>query len=505
MFVLIGAMLIVSPLSLFSYYGNLLPYLDSYYKARWDQISIPVDTLWPASVFRCTFTLSMIFTSPLELRFGIRRCVVAGLILLWASILSCYIAVTEPLALVVIFGGTHGTAVGLLYSTTLKLLLQSLPQKAGLASGFMASGPVLGALVNMGVAFAVINPSNEKPDLFVDNKVFFTDSAIVERVPNYFLVMGAIVAGSTLMGTILAFIGSASLVSPADSEPVGEHAPQNNQSNEKTGEVQDLRTETNGKQASKVFDAEISQPEAICEKMKIHGDVQEYNSISSLKNGDHSLNGRGEIKSSLEDRGGSTKLVVQAELSPWEALGTGKFWCIWLCYFCTSHTTFLHMNLYKQYGQLAISDDSMLVATGIVSMAGTILVRPCVGLLSDKIGIRKSTLVVSLLSCVFMSLMVIALRRSPWGYVVLVVIEFLSVSPQTMVFSLLTAFELGKIHCASNIGLVTTGNFIIMFLEPFLASTMVSKVGWDWLFLTGSLTAAVSMIVIMAVDFVWRN
>ncbi|RUS70983.1 hypothetical protein EGW08_021248, partial [Elysia chlorotica] len=350
--VVVGVMLIASPLSLFSYYGNLKPYLDSYYNARRDEVSIPVDTLWPSSVFRGTFTLSMIFTSPLELRFGIRPCIVASLGLLWASMMSSYVAVQEPLALVFIFGGTHGFAVGVLYSTSLKLLLQLLANKAGLATGLMSMGPLVGGLVNMAVAFAVINPHNREPDLFVGNKVFFSDPGITER----------------------------------------------------------------------------------------------------------------------------------AELTPWEALKTGKFYLIWLGYFCTSHVMFVHMNLYKQYGQLAISDDSALVTTGIIGLAGTIVGRPCVGILSDKIGIRKTAIAVSMLSSLFMSLMVISLRRSPWAYVVFVFLEFLSITPQQLVFSLLTAFELGKTHCASNIGLVTSGNFIIMFLEPLMGGTLIDAVGWDWLF-----------------------
>ncbi|RUS81988.1 hypothetical protein EGW08_010257, partial [Elysia chlorotica] len=438
--VVIGVVMIASPLCMFSYYGNLKPYLDSYYNARRGEVSIPVDTLWPTSVFRGTFTLSMIFTSPLELRFGIRPCIVASLVLLWASLMSCYVAVQEPLALVFIFGGTHGFSVGVLYSTSMKLMLQLLADKAGLATGMMSMGPLLGALVNMGVAFAVINPHSKEPDLFVGNKVFFSDPGITERVPNYFLVMGAVVIGTTLLGTIFVF-----------------------------------------------FAKKIDR-------------VQSYKSMSYPQNGELSLRDNDHKQTCLEENRGRTNLVVQAELTPWEALKTVKFYLIWLGYFCTAHVMFLHMDLYKQYGQLAISDDSTLVTTGIIGLAGAIVGRPCVGILSDKIGIRKTALAVSMLSGLFMSLMVISLRRNPWAYVVFVFFEFLCTSPQQLVFSLLTAFELGKTHCASNIGLVSSGNFIIMFLEPLMSDTLINAVGWDWLFLTGSLGGAISFISILVLD-----
>ena len=113
--VLIGALLIAAPLSLLSYYGNLLPYLASYYHAREDQVSINVPMLWPSSLFRCTFTAFMIVTSPLELKIGLRPCIVAGLTLLWLSLVGSYFAVEEPLALTLIFGGAQGFGCGIIY------------------------------------------------------------------------------------------------------------------------------------------------------------------------------------------------------------------------------------------------------------------------------------------------------------------------------------------------------------------------------------------------------
>ncbi|RUS70986.1 hypothetical protein EGW08_021251, partial [Elysia chlorotica] len=409
-FVVVGATLIVSPLSLLSYYGNLLPYLASYYHARRDEISIPVDTLWPPSVFRCTFTLAMMFTSPLELRFGQRRCIFGGLLLLWVSIMCCYIAVDEPLAFLLIFGGIHGIPVGIIYPTTLKLLLQALPDRAGLATGVLSIGPVFGALVNIGLAFAVINPNDEKPDLYVDNNVFFSDPGLIQRVPNYFLVSGASMVAYTSIGLVLALIGSSNSVQETE---------------------------------SKISDISATVYPKLCEQ----------------NNG----------------------CTVE------EVLRTGRFWCVWLCYLSFSHTAYLHMNLYKQYGQIAIPNDSLLVTTGLISMAGTLVGRPAVGIGSDKIGIRNTLFIMSLCSSVLMSLMVISLHKSTWAYVFLVSIEFLSVSPQTMVFSLLATFEFGETHCASNMGLVTSGNMIIILLEPFIASAMIRTVGWNWLFLTGSM------------------
>ncbi|GFS16856.1 oxalate:formate antiporter-like isoform X1 [Elysia marginata] len=498
--VLIGVTSLVSPLSLLSYYGNLLPYLASYYYARRDKISLYLDPLWPASVFRCTFTIAMLFTSPFELRFGIRRCIIAGVLLLWISVMSCYFAVQEPLALVLLFGGTHGTAVGIIYPTTLKLLLQALPDKAGLATGLLSIGPVAGALINIGVAFAVINPFDKKPDLYVDNRVFFSDPHIIHMVPYYFLVIGVIVVACTSIGVILAFIGSAR----PDLEPgINDMATEIDQLCNKLNVANEPADETKKTSLSKSSGVIVSSVYTSSEKDKLNGNGQTYSSVTFHKQGDHSLVNGNKNTDQTEEKKGTTQLVVQAELSPREAMKTGKLWCIWLCYICTSHTFYLQSNLYKQYGQLSIDNDSILVLIGILGMAVSMIGRPTVGLCSDKFGIRKTTMVVSLISSIFIALMVVFLRRCPPLFAILVVLEFLAISPQTMIFSLLTTFEFGKTHCASNIGLVTSGNIIVLLLEPFIADGMVGTVGWDWLFLTGSATAAVSMVTVMTVECIY--
>ncbi|RUS83304.1 hypothetical protein EGW08_008926, partial [Elysia chlorotica] len=413
--VLIGILLIKLPLSPLSYYGSLLPYLASYYYARRDEISVSVDPLWPFSIYRCTFTLTMIFTSPLELRFGIRPCIVAGLLLLWTSIMCCFIAVQEPLAFVFLFGVTHGIAVGILYPTTLKMSLQTFPNKAGLVTGLLSSGPVLGSLANIGMAFFVINPNNAKPDLYVDKTVLFSDPNIILRVPYFFLIAGSVMIAYTAVGLTLALLGSSSST--------------------------DHLTEQTCEETSSSYTK-----------------LTKHNEHSPHKGFDHN-----------------------------EKCASPVFWCVWVCYLCTTHTAYLHMNLYKQYGQLVIPTDSVLVAAGMLGMVGTLLARPCIGLFSDKFGIRKTTLAISVLSSIFMCMMVISHNRRSWVYAILVVIEFVCISPQTMVFSLLTTFEFGKTHCASNFGLASSGNLVIMLLEPFIASIMVDALGWDWLFLTGAI------------------
>ena len=54
----------------------------------------------------------------------------------------------------------------------------------------------------------MINPSNKKSDLKVDDKVNFSNKNLLNRVPTYFLVLGTITAASTLIGAALMYVGS---------------------------------------------------------------------------------------------------------------------------------------------------------------------------------------------------------------------------------------------------------------------------------------------------------
>ena len=97
--------------------------------------------------------------------------------------------------------------------------------------------------------------------------------------------------------------------------------------------------------------------------------------------------------------------------------------------------------------------------------------------------------------------MVITIHTCPWMYMVLVVIENIGVAPHTMIFSIIAAFEFGKIHCASNMGFIRTGNIPLVLLEPFIVDALIRAIGWDWLFLTGSLSSAIATVAIIALDF----
>ncbi|KAK3792292.1 hypothetical protein RRG08_007370 [Elysia crispata] len=207
-FVLTGSVLNTLITSMLCFYGNLLPYIDSYNYAYRTRIRLDVDPLWVSSAYSCTSIIGMIFSSSVEQRFGLYLSILGSDMIVSLSVLSGYFTVTEPLALAVVFGGLQGIFVGIAYALAQKLLLQTMAIHKGLATGIMSIGSMLGGLLCIGLAFAVINPSNRKPDLTVDSKVFFSDHSLVDKVQIFFLVVGAIKIVTTLIGTFLMYIGT---------------------------------------------------------------------------------------------------------------------------------------------------------------------------------------------------------------------------------------------------------------------------------------------------------
>ncbi|RUS83021.1 hypothetical protein EGW08_009209 [Elysia chlorotica] len=434
----------------------------------------------------------MIFASPLEHRFGIQACLLGGDILLSLSFISVYFIIDEPLALALIFGGLHGASVGIVYALTVKLLLQTMTTRGGLATGIMSAGFTIGTGLFIGAAFAVINPMNKKPDLKVENKVYFSDKDLLNRVPIFFLLMGFMTIATNCVGAAFMYIGSRNVL-PKDkiktSVDNGEQIPSQLSSHDAAGQI---------------FTPDEMQEEVPL----IVSAAQSYDNYghkSEICASSLSLNGSSNTEETPKN-GHPQDIVhrdtrLNSELSSRDVLKTARFWLVWIAFVTSNHTFFIYLTLYKEYGEQKISDDSMLVTTGIISSIGTIIVCPLVGMASDRIGIRCTNVIFNGGSCLFMALMVIALHTCPWVYMVLVVVESMGVSPHTMLFSLLAANEFGKTNVASNMGLIRSGNIPLVLLEPIIVDVLIRTIGWDWVFLTGSLASAVATVAIVALDY----
>ena len=513
--VLVGGILLSTPLAVTHFYGNLLPYLASYFQARKDSMIYFMDPLWMATMFRSFFSLAMVFTSPMELRFGKFPCIIAGAIGMCVSVLSGYVAVDEPMALTLTFGVTHGIAVGVVYSLTLKLLLQIWDDKGGTAVGFMAIGPPLGAMINIGMAYCVINPTNKEADLRVGKHVYFSDDEIIHNVPHYFLVMGGGLVLSNVIGISLLYYGSSNFKHESFTQAT--QSSTNRKSNGQSGSASLCDRQSHVCRVPDRHDEPLkSAPTA--QNRNYNSTTSEDGPTSREQCNDKAQNGnyqstisedgptsRGQCndkaQSSCEEiealQNETSKQRFTADFSPKEMLCTRQFWLVWLCCLGISHSFYIHLSLYKEYGQLTIPNDALLASLAMLGMVGMIVIM---GLFSDKFGICTTAFAMCASSGLFMGLVVVGFYVSAAMFVIMTLITFVLVSLQLMVISLLTSHFFGQTHYASNMGLVCSGQFLLIFLEPFIVAAITNHLGWDFLFLSGSLSAAVAAVAEMALE-----
>ncbi|GFS03175.1 protein with signal peptide plus 12 transmembrane domain domain protein, possible tranporter [Elysia marginata] len=611
--VIAAGTLLTSSLSMLTYYGNLLPYLASYFQAHRDSMTLYLSALWPSTGYRICLPLSMMITSPLERRFGIRTCITSGQILICISVLAGFFAVGEPLALTLLFGSLQGVSVGVSYTLTCKLLLASVPGKGGFATGVTSIGPAIGSLINMGLAYAVVNPSNIPADLQIGNTFYFSDPVVLDRVPYYFLASGAFTSVTSISGLILLYIGTSAIdkngkarkpdtqesekpncanasckniislndrncrlenslvenskqnygsssISTKSKHGTGkcflklenENLVQNLKHPQKRDKEQSLEhygkeslvisTSANGnanlrfrnnealsrKPAGTVknapyahlFEQGFNEEDSYLERknLALYGDglkstSRHHNKLneSLVRNGATPLRAdtncieeKRPAQESASPLSGETEHVTtglafnaECDLSPLEALKTGRFWCVWVAYLGMGHTLYVQTNLYKQYGQLIISNDILLVATGLLSTAFMTVTRPSAGAFSDRYGVVPALIVISLVSSLFMNIMVIGVHVGAALYIMASMVEFASVSTMIILVNLLVAALFGRSHFATNVGLVYSATIANVAVEPFVVSWIVSDFGWDWVFLSGSVTAAIAMVIAM--------
>ena len=614
--IVISGMLLTSPVSMLSYYGNLLPYLASFFQAHRGSMAYHVSALWPGTIYRITVPLAMLLASPLERRFGIRTCITGGQILVCICVLCGFFAVQEPLALTLVFGFLQGLFSGVSYSLGFKVLLTSVPGNGGFAAGVMCSGPAVGSLVNIGLAYAVINPTNLPADLQIGNTLYFSDPRILDKVPFYFLASGAVTSVATAVGVVFLYIGTATStendeIIPSSQKNGGKTHSDSSRSFNVSGERKDnhpgaklaeyhkpehyggCESTSNGEQ--RIYNVnvvnELSSKHVLCggfgsEKVKTSDGTETLETKNLLSRGskitsenipvltikleaeDQESFGRSQslsssqhynlefnrenflerkeatfycgqsddkLRGSVQDLGKNDEHVChdttsacidndcinrrtrmelcsgpcskkndpstnsvptsKCDLSPWETMQSKRFWWVWISHLCLGHTLYVQTNLYKQYGQLVISSDILLVVTGLLSTALMTIARPAAGAFSDRYGVPGCLVAVCFISSAFMSAMVIGVHTSAALYALASVLEFAAISTIILVYNLIMASLFGRTYLASNLGLAWSAIVANGVTEPFLISWIVDQFGWDWVFLSGSASSAVSMVI----------
>ncbi|XP_037074541.1 uncharacterized MFS-type transporter YhjX-like [Pollicipes pollicipes] len=186
-----GFLLELSLGAIFSY-GNLTTYMTSYMRDRVDPTIDYPQLMWVAASLSFFEGLTLSLGSWMTNRIGARWTAFIGCSLVTSGVSLCYFGVQHSVWLVaLLFGVINGLGVGIAYVVPLICGMSWFPTSKGTSNGFIVGGFGLGALVFNSIQTAFLNPDNVSPGK--DN--YFTDQALLDKVPYVFLLTGGIYVG----------------------------------------------------------------------------------------------------------------------------------------------------------------------------------------------------------------------------------------------------------------------------------------------------------------------
>ncbi|KAM3186732.1 hypothetical protein ACTXT7_003754 [Hymenolepis weldensis] len=263
----------------------------------------------------------------LHMKFGFRLPVIIGSILGWGGIFLSRLTVdhgTGPF--IVTYCIMFGFGIGLPYSVFLSVASSWFPEHRSMIVGLIAAGYGLGALVFTPIQTALINPNNN-PDF----SEYGLSPDVTSRVPNAFLIFGAIILGMQIIGLLIS----------------REYKPDN---------------------------------------VKIPLDNSELN--SSATNADATLEDDSSYDSYFEKTMKAANPRPVVSYSVFEALKSPDFYLLWFSMLSGVVTVTLQSSTYKSYGKWYISDDQYLSAIATTSSAFNFLGRIIWGIISDRFSFK---------------------------------------------------------------------------------------------------------------------
>ncbi|WKX96497.1 hypothetical protein Q1695_012717 [Nippostrongylus brasiliensis] len=199
--VLVGGLFAMLSFGLVYTFGNLLPYMVSYFRWKQDPTMGFGQLIWLQTLMSGV-PFAMLMGGVLERRFGGRRTALLGSMMYTMGIATTYFSIQHSFGAVLITMGVVASVGGsIAYNAILTTAQRWFPDSVGLAGGMIVGGYGCGAFILSPLQTAFINPLNYR----VNSDGFFTQTDLLERVPQVFLAMAVLFALLQMVG--LPFLG----------------------------------------------------------------------------------------------------------------------------------------------------------------------------------------------------------------------------------------------------------------------------------------------------------
>lgn len=421
-------------------FGNLNTYMCSYLR-RYVHPGIGYsDMIWIpalATVGQGTF---MTFSGYLEERIGVRFTILTGASIMTAGVYFTYFAIQFSVFLTVItYGFMFGLGTALSYAPPMGVAMRWFPRHKGLVNGVIVGGFGLGAFVFNQIQSSYLNPSNKA----LDPDGYFSDEAILNRVPSVFLLLGSIYGVIQLLAIFL--INSPNRTEEASMVPLVVSAMDNDDDDCIFGEDEELLQATD----------ELNQ------------------SAQSMSS----------VNLSLSSNSSANFSEDSDNLRPGQVLRTSEFWILWATFLCNTQAISYINTMYKAYGQSFINDDHFLAFVGAFAAIFNASGRIFWGHLSDNFGHRVCIMVSTMgLAILFSTLYFIQIGGkalfATWIWAI-----FFAFCANFVLLPTATAQCFGTKYSSKNYGLVMTGQAVSAPITAVLTQLLHPVLGWFGMFI----------------------
>ncbi|KAK3800319.1 hypothetical protein RRG08_020294 [Elysia crispata] len=477
---IIGSHFVISPLSFLWSYGNIAPYLDSYYKFYCFDCA-DGSSEWVLNLFIAATLPGLLLVGRLtrlvDMKWlGLMSTLLCGV----ALIASAWTLNVSMLGTTVLLGGLNGIAMGIGVNLAMVCVNGWAPEKSSIFTASVTSVPPILAFIQNQIVKAYVNPHNIKPDVHEISKTFFSQPEILEKVPNVILILASIILGTQVIGTAL--ISNPSFPTTEDetcSEDIQDYTPSATEPLTMRGNNANAVKDTHYG-SNKEFENKSPLPEIL------GGNASDASpeSISEMR-----------TPPTIQSNGSLHK-----SCSTSQAVRSAVFWTNSLHLAVVTYGIVLKNGCVKLLGLLFISNDNLLTLLSSLIPLVEVAVRLAFGVLFDKNLLSlKDGLVISLsLNSVLFSFFYFAPQVNFVTYLILIVGLSVSHGLLFLLYTVITLKAFGPQNFAMVYSLGFFVNTGVVLVAGGVFTHILQSLGWFWVFFTCS---APSTAVLLATVF----
>lgn len=529
--IMVGSFLTFLPTGFPLYYGNMAPYIISYFKFQVGPAAFNVSTDWFLSIFIIMlvlshFTTDWILTKINFLTLLIASALVGDVSLMLTRFTVQYSVGATMVTFMLITGFTTGNVIMLSFITVRKVS----EKYVGIKCAFASSGISMGAFFVNFITRIFINPDNLSPDVHGGGLVFFSQASLLAQVPDCFLVLGFLFVGIHAAGISLVhsslwrlnkiknesqicdlksdernrdqrehdnFKGQCSRINyrpnhysqpkqfAVTAKPIAEAVPTGSDEERisinfnyaKYVEHQDNNEITTNEKLRHlgINDFKLNEFSLISKQTpKLIQSTNADNVVSKL-----ALTETNTIQATAETTENNAQTNESStSVKPTEMLRTPSFYTLWISLAAINYSSLVTQNFYKQYAEIYIKDDAFLTFVGSLSNISMVVIRFSLGILLDWKGIKITLMTVLSINGILAIFWYITPRINRWLYLVVCVVAYGVQGTIHFLASLSTLKLYGLKYYATNCGFVMTANLAASFVSTPIFAPMLEAWGW---------------------------